>query len=184
MMLISKYIHRCRIGRSRYLFVAALATVALCIHYCNADETDLAVKSLEGNWIPENFESGGINLMFRNVKNPPFPGLIEFKTLEIKGCNATLNTRLFGKEIPIEYKFKIDLSIRPKRFEVTINKNRILHGIYALDDNILVLSVQTCVNGKPPNCFNSHSSDSVVVVILRKQDGGKRMKEKGKGLEK
>lgn len=164
-----------------------LAYATFSIFADGASNVNHAFKMLEGEWIPETYESGGVNLMFPGIKVAPYPGLIEYRMIEIKDHDAKIHLRLLGKNITINAKIKIDILKTARYFEANLKKGVIVRGIFAIDRNIMLISVQTRPNQKAPVSFNSLSDPSVRVLILRKVEKTEKKrcrKRKGDGTRK
>jgi uncharacterized protein (TIGR03067 family) len=175
---LESLLNNSRLRRSVIMICIIAYTILSLTPNDATSEKERVFKSLQGKWGLESCESEGANLMYPGIKALGLPGIAAYDMIEIIDHEFRVHITLLGKRLSAPVSIKIDASESPSRFECILSKDVTLHGIFALDRNILLIALQTDPKKKTPIRFNSLSDTSTIVMILRKKEATK--KEKGK----
>jgi uncharacterized protein (TIGR03067 family) len=116
-----------------------------------------ALQQLEGSWIRESMEYEGTQL----DRVDPEPQLY----YKVKGHTLLCMT---NDTIVFQCKLAIDATTTPKQITL-IGRERQVQGIYALDGDLLLVSVSETGDSKRPKGFNSAKEEKITVYIFRRK---------------
>ena len=125
---------------------------------------DQALKKLQGTWAPDSVESQG-SIIDRDLKVP-----YNRQTYRIDQDNLTIFFTDVGTSVKV--KLKINASVTPKQFDIVYPEGAKYIGIFAVDEDVLVVSLQWGGSKKRPKHFTTHiedTEDRPIVYILRRQ---------------
>jgi len=129
-------------------------------------DTDQALKNLQGMWTPDSIESEGWVLDL----DTPVKASYSRRTFGIKGDKLTI---FFPDEhTSMEAKLIVNASVTPKQFDVVFPHGTKYVGIFAVDEDVLVVSYQWGASQKRPEHFTTHRGDKddrPIVYILRRK---------------
>jgi uncharacterized protein (TIGR03067 family) len=128
-------------------------------------DADQVLKNLQGKWTPDSTESEG------SVLNPDPAIKIPYER-EAYGIKGDKLTVFFAKGTTVEGKLIINASTTPKQFDVVFSDGTKYIGIFAVDEDVLVVSLQWGGSKKRPTHFTTHREDTEdrpIVYILRRQ---------------
>jgi len=143
---------------SHVLFVALVSLTP--------SDADQVLKNLQGKWTPDTIESEGAVLNLDTPVRAPYAR----RTFEIKGDKLTVFFP--DKGTSMEGKLIIDASTTPKQFDVVFPGGSKYIGIFAVDGDVLVFSLQWGGSNKRPEHFTTHRDDWMdrpIVEILRRK---------------
>jgi uncharacterized protein (TIGR03067 family) len=139
-------------------------------------DADQALKHLQGTWAPDSVQSeGSVIIPDTKISYSGKAYQIEQDTLTI--FFAGVNPSVVGKvkinaSICRQGKLKINASVTPKQFDIVFPDGTNYPGIFAIDGDVLVVSLQWGTSKKRPAHFTTHPEDTEdrpIVYILRRQ---------------
>lgn len=131
----------------------------------SADPGERLLRDLQGTWRADSIEFEGIELDPKLVLPLPY----KEKEYRIEKDNLTVVAVVLGKEGSVDAKIKLDDATTPKSIDICWPDGTVLHGIYAVDGDVLVVCMPHFAKTKRPTKFTSRLDDHTAVYILRRQ---------------
>jgi len=134
--------------------------ISLCIN-CSTQraEAPLGNNPLDGTWAAESITVAGLN-----VTEVAYQGTIVPLKAKIEGTKVVFS---WGK-VP-DSSAALQINSAKRQFDLRLQSGASFRGIYALDKDVLLLSVSPATSARPTT-FNSQEGDvSRAIYVLRRQ---------------